>query len=67
MVTAYFSVGALKKFINFCIELCSCSLQGWGGVAARLPNLGGVQRATTSHVLPSFTGKGTTPGQLLCH
>lgn len=27
-------------------------------MAAWLPNLGGVQWAFTSHVLPSFTGKG---------
>lgn len=34
-------------------------------MAARLPDLGGVQRAATSHVFPSLTGKGTTPGQVL--
>lgn len=47
---------------NYCIELCL--LQGRGGVAVRLPDLGGVQRAATSYVLPSFTGKGTTPRHL---
>lgn len=35
-----------------------CLLQDWGGVAARLPNLGSVQWAAASHVLPSLTGKG---------
>lgn len=34
-------------------------------MAARLPDLGGVQRAATSHLLSSLTGKGTTPGQIL--
>lgn len=50
---------------NICIELYVCLLQGRGGVAARLPDLGGVQRATTSNVLPPFTRKGTTPRQFL--
>lgn len=33
-------------------------LQDWGGVAARLLNLGSVQWAVTSSVLPSLTGNG---------
>lgn len=43
------------------INLFNCMvflLQDCGGVAARLPHLGGIQWAATSHVLPSLTGKG---------
>lgn len=41
-------------------------LQGGGGVAAGLPDLGGVQRAAASHILAPVTRKGT-PTVPLCY
>lgn len=41
----------------FCIDLC-VFLQGRRGVATRLPDLGGVQRAAATYFFPPFPGKG---------